>query len=504
MSAFILALDQGTTSSRAILFDAAGRPVATAQQEIAQHYPQPGWVEHDPLEIWQSQWDTALEVLRESRVSARDIAAIGISNQRETTLLWDRASGRPLHPAIVWQCRRTEPLCQRLRSTGFDQEIRRRTGLVTDAYFSATKLAWLLQHVPDARRRAEAGELAFGTVDSWLIWQLTAGRVHATDVSNASRTMLWNIHEGDWDELILRELDIPRALLPEVRSSCGDFGESHLFGSPLPIAGVLGDQQAATFGQGCFAPGQAKNTYGTGCFLMMNTGTEPVVSERGLLTTVGWRTGQDQELIYALEGGIFVAGAVVQWLRDELGIIRQSADIEALAAAVPDSGGVFVVPAFVGLGAPWWDPQARGAVLGLSRGSNRHHLARAALESIALQTVDVLEAMAADSGVRLQSLRVDGGATANNLLMQIQADLLGIPVERPACTELTALGAARVAGVGTGFWRFDDLARGEPEERVFEPGMSDDQRQSLLAGWHRAVSRSRGWAEEEAPSGGGT
>ncbi|MFQ5408688.1 MAG: glycerol kinase GlpK [Anaerolineales bacterium] len=497
MSRFILALDQGTTSSRAILFDEHGRVQAQAQQELAQHYPQPGWVEHDPEDIWASQLAVAREALHAANVNAAQLDAIGITNQRETTLVWDRSTGAPIYNAIVWQCRRTAALCAELKADGFDAVLRAKTGLVTDAYFSGTKLAWILEHVPAARARAERGELAFGTVDTFLLWRLTGGRLHATDVSNASRTLLFNIHTLDWDDEILTRLHIPRALLPEVRPSSANYGETdpEIFGMPVRVAGIAGDQQAATFGQACFDPGMAKNTYGTGCFLLLNTGTHARASSSGLLTTVGWQTG-DAAAIYALEGSVFIAGAVVQWLRDELGLIARSADVEALARTAPDTGGVYLVPAFVGLGAPYWDQNARGAIVGLTRGSNAAHIARAALESIAYQTRDILMAMEADAGLQLQALRVDGGATANDLLLQFQADVLGVPVQRPRLTETTALGAAYLAGLATGFWESQEQIAAHWElEREFEPAMSTDRREALYAGWQRAVARARDWVQ---------
>jgi glycerol kinase len=496
MSGYILALDQGTTSSRALLFDPAGRTVATAQQEFRQHYPHPGWVEHDPHDIWRSQFQVAQAVLAQARVEPGAVAALGITNQRETVLLWERASGKPLHRAIVWQCRRTADHCEQLKAAGHHHEIKALTGLVTDAYFSATKLAWLLEHVPGARQRAEAGELAFGTVDSWLIWQLTEGREHVTDVSNAARTLLFNIDRGDWDDALLARFKIPRALLPRVVPSSGVLGETRLFGAPLPIAGVAGDQQAATFGQACITPGLAKNTYGTGCFAVMNTGERRVDSEQGLLTTIGWQLEPGARLTYALEGGVFIAGAAVQWLRDELGIIASAAEIEPLAAQVADSHGVFFVPAFVGLGTPHWDPYARGAILGLTRGANKHHLARATLEAIALQSAEVVEAMTQAAGLTATALRVDGGASRNDLLMQIQADLLGLPVERPHNTETTALGAAFLAGLAVGQWRLPELAAMNPVARRFEPAWSEDRRRGMLEQWRRAVTRARDWARE--------
>ena len=494
MSDFILALDQGTTSSRAILFDRDGQIVRVAQQEFRQIYPQPGWVEHDPQDIWQSQLAVAREVIDDP---AR-IAAIGVSNQRETTLIWDRATGEPIHNAIVWQDRRTAAYCDALKEEGFDQTILRHTGLVTDAYFSGTKVAWLLDNVPGARQRAEAGELAFGTVDAYLAWLLSAGRLHITDVSNAARTMLFDIHRGDWSDEILARLDIPRALLPEARPCSQIYGESdpEIFGMPIPIAGMAGDQQAATFGQAAYQAGMAKNTYGTGCFMLMNTGDSPQQSANNLLSTIAWQVG-DEPRQYALEGSIFMAGAAVQWLRDELRLINNAAESEPLATSVDSADGVYVVPAFVGLGAPYWDQYARGAIVGMTRGSGRAHIVRATLESIAYQTRDVVTAMSADSGLALDSLRVDGGAVVNDFLMQFQADILGVPVERPAVTETTALGAAYLAGLAVGFWNSQDEIAGQWQlERRFEPRMSADQRESLYAGWQRAVERARGWATD--------
>ena len=495
MSDYVLALDQGTTSSRAILFDHAGSACATAQREFTQHYPQPGWVEHDPLDIWQTQLAVAREAMAQAGASASQLAAIGIANQRETTLLWERSSGRPLHNAIVWQDRRTARFCDELKAEGFDRVILERTGLVTDPYFSGTKLHWLLEQVPGARARAERGELAFGTVDSWLIWQLTGGRLHVTDVSNASRTMLYDIHALDWSNVILERLNIPRSLLPRVVASSEALGETEAehFGAPVLLAGMAGDQQAATFGQACHTAGMAKNTYGTGCFLLLNTGAAPVRSDNNMLTTVAWQLGAAPPL-YALEGSVFVAGAAVQWLRDELGLIGSAAESAALAASVPDSGGVVVVPAFTGLGAPWWDAYARGAVLGLTRGSGRAQIVRATLESIAYQSRDVVDAMSADAGLALQGLRVDGGAAANDFLMQFQADILGVAVQRPAITETTALGAAFLAGIAAGFWRDQEEIAGQWRvERVFEPRMSVDEREGRYALWQRAVERARAW-----------
>lgn len=500
MDQVILALDQGTTSSRAILFDRAGRLVATAQEEFPQIYPQPGWVEHDPEAIWDTQLRTARAVLQKAGVEARQVAAIGITNQRETSVIWDRETGAPLHNAIVWQCRRTAGMCDQLRAQGWADPIRRKTGLVIDAYFSGTKVAWLLEQVPGLRQKAERGQALFGTVDSFLIWRLSGGRLHVTDVSNASRTMLFNIHTLDWDDEILRELRIPRAMLPSVHPSSSWYGlsDARLLGAEVPIAGAAGDQQAALFGQTCFAPGQAKNTYGTGCFLLLNTGERAVASNRGLLTTIAWQLGagpRNRPPVYALEGSVFIAGAAIQWLRDGLGIIHHAAESEALAGQVADSGGVYFVPAFVGLGAPYWDAYARGTIVGVTRGTNRRHLVRAALEAICYQSRDVLEAMVADSGIQLQALRADGGAAANNLLMQLQADLLGVPVQRPAVTETTALGAAYLAGLAVGYWSgLDEIAAQWQVEAEFKPTMATAERDALYAGWQRAVQRARDWA----------
>jgi glycerol kinase len=499
---FILALDQGTTSSRAIVFDRRGRPRGVAQQEFPQHFPQPGWVEHDPADLWESTRRVALAALAEANLTAVDLAAIGLTNQRETTLLWDRRTGRPLAPAIVWQDRRTAGLCARLKRRGLERIFRERTGLVLDPYFSGTKLAWLLDHVPGARRRAARGELAFGTVDTWLLWQLTAGKVHATDVSNASRTLLLDLRTGDWDDELLRLLRIPRAVLPEVRPSSGLYG--HVESIPalrgVPIAGVAGDQQAALFGQACFRPGHAKNTYGTGCFLLLHTGTKPVMSRHQLLTTVAWRLG-DGPLEYALEGSVFIGGAVVQWLRDGLGLIARSPDVEPLARRVADNGGVYLVPAFAGLGAPHWDANARGAIFGLTRGSTAAHLARAALESIAYQSADLLAAMEADAKLRLRELRVDGGATVNDGLLQFQSDLLRVPVVRPRTTETTALGAAFLAGLAVGFWKDRaEIAALWRAGRTFRPGASRAAMRRLQREWHRAVERTKRWTEPGSAS----
>jgi glycerol kinase len=503
MSGCILSLDQGTTSSRAIVFDHAGRIVAAAQEEFPQIYPQPGWVEHDPEAIWRTQIGTAEQALKRAGISPAQVAAVGITNQRETVVVWDRETGEPLYNAIVWQCRRTAPMCDRLRDGGWAAPIREKTGLVVDAYFSGTKLAWLLQNVPGLRGKAEQGKALFGTIDSFLIWRLSGGKLHSTDVSNASRTMLFNIHELDWDDEILAELGIPRQMLPEVRPSSqvygttavGAFGGASLLGAGVPIAAAAGDQQAALFGQTCFSPGQAKNTYGTGCFLLLNTGEQAVASDRGLLTTIAWQLSEARPVVYALEGSVFVAGAAIQWLRDGLGIIGQAAESEALAASVDDTGGVYFVPAFVGLGAPYWDAYARGTIVGLTRGTDRRHLARAALESICYQSRDVLEAMSADSGIHLQALRADGGAAANDLLMQLQADLLGAPVQRPTVTETTALGAAYLAGLAVGYWSDqDEIAALWQVEAEFEPTMPLARRDRLYGGWKRAVERSRDWA----------
>ncbi len=497
MSRYILALDQGTTSSRAILFDRSGRIVGAAQQEFPQVYPQPGWVEHDPEAIWQSQLQVARQVLSAQNTAPSDIAAIGITNQRETTLVWDRATGQPIHNAIVWQDRRTAGLCDQLKAEGFDTTIREKTGLVTDAYFSGTKVAWILDHVPGAREKAEAGQLAFGTVDSFLAWRLTGGRLHITDVSNASRTMIYDIHKRWWSKTITARLNIPMAMLPQVVPSSMVYGgtDPAIFGASIPISGIAGDQQAATFGQACYEPGMAKNTYGTGCFMLMNTGSAAKESRNNLLTTVGWTVGQGA-MQYALEGSVFIAGAAVQWLRDEMKLVNSAAETEAIARSISDTSGVYVVPAFVGLGAPYWDQYARGTIVGLTRGSGRAQVVRATLESIAYQTRDVLEAMRADSGLALSALRVDGGAVRNDFLMQCQADVLGVPVQRPAVTETTALGAAYLAGLATGYWSSqDEIARQWAVEKTFEPAMPAEQRDHLYAGWRRAVERAKAWIE---------
>lgn len=491
----VLALDQGTTSSRAIVFDSAGRVLALAQREFAQHFPHPGWVEHDPAELWTSQYETACEALQSAHVDAREIAAIGITNQRETTLLWDRCTGAPLANAIVWQDRRTAGTCQALRAKGADELVRAKTGLVLDPYFSATKIAWLLDNVDGARARAERGELAFGTVDTWLIWKLTGGGRHVTDVTNASRTMLFDIHRLAWSDELLHLFDIPHSVLPEVLPCTAEFGtaQSGLFGSPVRVCGAAGDQQAALIGQAGFAPGVAKNTYGTGSFIVLNTGATPVRSDGGLLTTVAYAFNA-RDARYALEGSVFITGAAVQWLRDGLGIIDRAADVEALAREAEDNGGVYFVPAFTGLGAPYWDPHARGTITGITRGTTRAHIARAALEAAAFQSTDVIAAMVRDSSVRIAELRVDGGGSANGLMMQFQADLLGVAVVRPAITETTALGAAYLAGLQSGFWpNVDALSAQWREEARFVPTMHQRQRQHLMGEWHRAVERSRAW-----------
>ncbi|MCX7961453.1 MAG: glycerol kinase GlpK [Burkholderiales bacterium] len=499
---YLLALDQGTTSSRAIVFDETGAPVARAQREFRQHYPEPGWVEHDPEDLWRTVRECAREALRLSGLKASDLLACGIANQRETTLLWDRQSGEPLARAIVWQDRRTAAMCDELKAIGAESLVRERTGLVLDPYFSATKLAWLLDHLPGARARAERGELAFGTVDTWLVWKLSGTRTHVTDVSNASRTLLFNIHSGDWDPELLQLFDVPRAILPDVYPSSHAFGmlAPAVLGEAVPITGIAGDQQAALFGQGCHRAGMAKNTYGTGCFLLLHTGDRAVRSQNGLLATAAAQVGRaldarDVARQYALEGSVFIGGAVVQWLRDELKFFASSAEVERLASEVLDSGGVYLVPAFAGLGAPHWDPRARGTIVGLTRGSGRAHIARAALESIAFQSAEVLAAMQKDAGEPLAELRVDGGAAANDLLMQFQADLLGVPVVRPRVLETTALGAAYLAGLAVDVWKSpEEIAANWRAERTFEPRMSRDEAEARLARWRAAVERARGWA----------
>jgi glycerol kinase len=491
---FMLALDQGTTSCRAILFDQSGRAEAIAQKEFTQVYPQAGWVEHDPMEIWTVQLAVARQVLAEAGVEAGAVAGIGITNQRETTVVWDRRTGRPIHNAIVWQDRRTAPFCDELKSRGLGEVIAGKTGLVIDAYFSGSKLRWLLQNVPGARERAARGELAFGTIDTWLAWNLTGGQLHVTEPGNASRTMLFNLRTGTWDDELLAWFDVPREVLPEVRSSSELYGQTarEWFGAPIPIGGMAGDQQAALFGQSCFQRGLAKNTYGTGCFMLMNIGRDPTPSRHQLLTTVAWQAGGQTE--YALEGSVFIGGAVVQWLRDGLGLIKSSAAVEALAASVPDSGGVYLVPAFAGLGAPHWDQYARGTITGLTRGTTAAHLARAALEGIAFQVADVLEVMREDSGIALNELRVDGGAAANNLMMQFQADILRVPVIRPKIIETTALGAAYLAGLATGFWQDrEEVRRVWEVERAFEPKLSADEAAHRRSRWGEALQRARDW-----------
>ncbi len=490
MSEYILSIDQGTTSSRAILFDKGGNVVKSAQEEFAQIYPKPGWVEHDPEAIWQSQLRVAQEVAKGVK-----IVAIGITNQRETTVIWDRRTGQPIHNAIVWQDRRTAGFCDALKAEGFDKTIAEKTGLVTDAYFSGTKVKWILDNVEGARERAERGELAFGTIDSWLVWKLTGGHLHITDVSNASRTLLYDIHKKWWSNTILTRFEIPSSLLPQVVSSSMVYGNTDpaLFGVAIPISGIAGDQQAATFGQACYEVGMVKNTYGTGCFMLMNTGKEAVASKNNLLTTVGWRLGESPTQ-YALEGSVFIAGAAIQWLRDEMKMINHASETEAIAQSIANTSGVYVVPAFVGLGAPYWDQYARGAIVGLTRGSGRAQVIRATLEAIAYQTRDVVDAMVADSGASLSALRVDGGAVSNRFLMQFQADILGVPVQRPKVTETTALGAAYLAGLAVGYWASqEEIAENWAIDVTFEPAMSKDERDSLYAGWQRAVERAKAW-----------
>jgi len=497
MAKYIMAFDAGTTSNRCILFDQQGNIRSAAQKEFTQIFPRPGWVEHDAREIWATQFGVAAEAMGKIGATAADIAAIGITNQRETTILWDKTTGEPVYNAIVWQCRRTSAYCDELKRRGYAEEIRSRTGLVVDAYFSGPKIKWLLDNVPGARERAERGELLFGTVETWLIWKLTGGRVHVTDYSNASRTMLFNINTLDWDDEILKAMGIPRSLLPAPMPSSCVYGETDpsFFGASIPIAGAAGDQQAALFGQTCFAPGQAKNTYGTGCFLLMNTGEKPVFSRNGLVTTVAW--GLNGKVSYALEGSIFVAGAAIQWLRDEMRLIESAADSEYHASKVKDTNGCYVVPAFTGMGAPYWDQYARGAIVGLTRGVNKNHIIRATLESIAYQVSDVLDAMKADADIRLTSLKVDGGASANNVLMQLQADILQCEVNRPVCVETTALGAAYLAGLAVGYWSSqEDVLRNWAVDRTFIPAITAEERAAKLTGWKRAVGRSFNWAEE--------
>ena len=498
MASYIMALDAGTTSNRCILFNRQGDICAMAQKEFTQYFPQPGWVEHNAQEIWSTMLGTAVEAMSQVDAKAENIAAIGITNQRETTVVWDRKTGEPVGRAIVWQCRRTADYCDALKDRGLTETIREKTGLVVDAYFSATKLHWILENVPGARERAEAGELLFGTVETWLIWKLTGGKVHVTDYSNASRTMLFNIHTLTWDEDILRELQIPASMLPQVMPSSGIYGETDpsLFGGAIPIAGAAGDQQAALFGQTCFSAGEAKNTYGTGCFLLMNTGDTPVISKNGLVTTIAW--GLDGQVTYALEGSVFSAGSAVQWLRDEMRLIDSAADSAYMAAKVLDTNGCYIVPAFTGLGAPYWDPYARGTIVGLTRGVNKYHIVRATLESIAYQTADILRAMNADSGITLSALNADGGASANDLLMQMQADTIGAPVQRPRCVESTAMGAAYLAGLAVGYWTgLADVLRNRAIDRVFYPSIGQAEREKRLKGWEKAVKYAFGWAKDE-------
>lgn len=494
MEKSILAVDQGTTSSRAIIFNKNGNIQSVAQKEFTQFYPQPGWVEHDANEIWSSQAGVITEAITKAGLNAESIAAIGITNQRETTVIWDRDTGNPIYNAIVWQDRRTSEFCTTLKEEGFEDVIKEKTGLLLDAYFSGTKIKWILDNVDGARKKAEEGKLAFGTIDSWLIWKLTDWKKHITDVTNASRTLLFNIHEKKWDDEILKLLDIPKSLLPEVRSSSEIYTETSasLFNVPIPIAGIAGDQQSALFGQMCTSPGMLKNTYGTGGFLVLNTGDKPITSRNNLLTTIAWEVGG--KITYALEGSIFIAGAVVQWLRDGLGLIKSSEEVEELANSVKDNGGVYLVPAFTGLGAPHWDQFARGSISGLTRGTTAGHIARAALEAIAFQTVDVLKAMESDSGIKVTELRVDGGATANDLLMQFQSDLLGIPIVRPKISETTALGVAYLAGLAVGYWDgHDNISNQWKVDKKFEPQMSSEKREELLNNWNKAVGRSKNW-----------
>ncbi len=498
MEQYVMALDAGTTSNRCILFNKKGEICSMAQKEFTQYFPKPGWVEHNANEIWSSQLGVAVEAMSKIGASAEDIAAIGITNQRETTIVWDKNTGEPVCNAIVWQCRRTSEFCDVLKDRGLTEWFREKTGLVLDAYFSATKLKWILDNVEGVRERAENGELLFGTVDTWLIWKLTKGRVHVTDYSNASRTMLYNIQKLEWDEEILAELNIPECMLPEVKPSSCVYGEADpsFFGGPIPIGGAAGDQQAALFGQTCFRPGEAKNTYGTGCFLLMNTGETPVFSKNGLVTTIAW--GLDGKVKYALEGSIFVAGAAIQWLRDEMRLIDSAADSDYMARKVPDTNGCYVVPAFTGLGAPYWDQYARGTIVGITRGVNKYHIIRATLESLAYQTNDVLQAMKADSGIELSGLKVDGGASRNDFLMQTQADIINAPVERPRCAETTAMGAAYLAGLAVGYWQNkEEVIRNWAIDRVFQPEIGEELREEKISGWNKAVKYSYGWAREE-------
>jgi len=493
---YIMALDAGTTSSRCILFNEKGEMISVAQKEFTQYFPQPGWVEHDAMEIWSTQIGVAQEAMHKINASAEDIAAIGITNQRETTVVWDKNTGEPVYHAIVWQCRRTSEYCDSLKEKGLIDSFRQKTGLVIDAYFSGTKLKWILDNVPGVRERAEAGDLLFGTIDTWLIWKLTKGKVHVTDYSNASRTLLFNIQELKWDEEILKELNIPASMLPEAKPSSCVYGETEasLFGSPIPIAGAAGDQQAALFGQTCFNAGEAKNTYGTGCFLLMNTGETPVYSKNGLVTTIAW--GLDGKVNYALEGSIFVAGAAIQWLRDQVKLVDSAPDSEYMATKVKDTNGAYVVPAFTGLGAPYWDQYARGAIVGLTRGVNKYHIIRATVESLAYQTHDVLKAMQQDSGITLNALKVDGGACANNFMMQFQADIINAPVHRPVCVETTAMGAAYLAGLAVKYWASkEDVIKNWQISRIFKPSLEEEERAKLVAGWNKAVKCAMGWAK---------
>ncbi|MBQ9715210.1 MAG: glycerol kinase GlpK [Clostridia bacterium] len=498
MAKYVMALDAGTTSNRCILFNEKGEMCSVAQKEFTQYFPQSGWVEHDANEIWASQYSVAVEAMAKINAKASDIAAIGITNQRETTIVWDKNTGEPVYHAIVWQCRRTSEYCDSLKEKGLSDKFRAKTGLVIDAYFSGTKIKWILDNVPGARAKAEAGELLFGTVETWLIWKLTKGKVHVTDYSNASRTMLFNINTLEWDDEILAELNIPKSMLPAAKPSSCVYGESdaELFGGSIKIAGAAGDQQAALFGQTCFTAGEAKNTYGTGCFMLMNTGEKPVFSQNGLVTTIAW--GLDGKVNYALEGSIFIAGAAIQWLRDQLKVIDSAADSEYMATKVKDTNGCYVVPAFAGLGAPHWDQYARGTIVGLTRGVNKYHIIRATLESLAYQVNDVLDAMKADSGINLAALKVDGGASANNFLMQTQADIIGAPVNRPVCVETTAMGAAYLAGLAVGYWASkEDVIKNWAIDAVFKPAISADERAKKIKGWKKAVKYSFGWAKED-------
>ena len=495
MAKYVLSLDQGTTSSRAILFDQDQNIIGTSQKEFTQHFPQDGWVEHNPMEIWSSQYAVMMEVIAQTGIEPRDIAAIGITNQRETTILWDKETGMPIYNAIVWQCRRTADIVDKLVSDGLEEHIKKTTGLIPDAYFSATKIKWILDHVEGARERAEQGEVLFGTVDTWLLWKLTGGAVHITDYTNASRTMLYDIHGLDWDDTLLRALDIPRAMLPEVHNCSEIYGYTDIQGVKVPIAGIAGDQQAALFGQTCFEPGEAKNTYGTGCFLLMNTGDTPCESKNGLVTTIA--VGLDGKVQYALEGSVFVGGAVIQWLRDEMRFFNESRDAEYYARKVGDNGGVYLVPAFTGLGAPHWDMYARGCIIGITRGTTREHIIRAAQESIAYQVADLVHAMEADTGLKLSSLKADGGASRDTFLMQFQADMIDCPVRRPAIRETTALGVAYLAGLATGVWSsLEEIRRLWVCDVIFEPEMERDQRDKLMTNWHKAVGRSLDWANK--------